>query len=110
MKKAKQQKVNKIFKAIADANRREIFHLLVVAGTAFSISQISEKFDISRQGVTKHVKLLEDAGLVKIEAKGRERFCIANPKQLQHVKDWIAFYDKFWDGKLKDLGDFLDNN
>lgn len=108
MSKSKQRAVNKIFKAIADANRREIFHLLVVAGTAFSITQISEKFEISRQGVTKHVKLLEDAGLVNIEAKGRERFCTANPKQLQVVKDWLAYYDKFWNDKLTDLGDFLD--
>ncbi len=108
MSKLKQHTVNKIFKAIADVNRREIFHLLVVAGTALSITQLSDKFEISRQGVTKHIKLLEDAGLVKIEAKGRERFCLANPKQLQHVKDWLAYYDKFWDAKLSDLGRFLD--
>lgn len=100
--------VNKIFKAIADANRREIFHMLVVAGTALSITQLSEKFEISRQGVTKHVKLLEEAGLVNIESKGRERFCKANPKQLEVVKEWIAFYDKFWDDKLSNLGKFLD--
>lgn len=100
--------VNKIFKAIADANRREIFHMLVIAGTALSITQLSEKFDISRQGVTKHVKLLEDAGLIKIEAKGRERFCKADPKQLKPIKEWIAFYDKFWDDKLSSLGKFLD--
>ncbi len=108
MKKSKQHTVNKIFKAIADANRREIFHVLVMAGTAMSMTQISEQFDISRQGVTKHIKMLEDAGLVKTRAKGRERFCIAYPQQLQQVKDWIAFYDKFWDTKLDDLGKFLD--
>ena len=100
--------VNKIFKAIADANRREIFRVLVVAGTALSMTQIADQFDISRQGVTKHIKLLEDAGLVDIETKGRERYCIANPKQLQHIKDWVAFYDKFWDKKLDVLGKFLD--
>lgn len=107
---SKQHTVDKIFKAIADAKRREIFHVLVVAGTAMSMTQISQQFDISRQGVTKHIKLLEDAGLLKIETKGRERFCIAFPQKLKEVKDWIAFYDKFWDDKLKNLGKFLDSN
>lgn len=105
---SKQHTVNKIFKAIADSNRRDIFHMLVLAGTAMSMTQISGQFNISRQGVTKHIKLLEDAGLVKIESKGRERYCLANPKQLKKVKDWIAFYDKFWDDKLGSLGDYLD--
>lgn len=108
MKQLKQHTADKVFKAIADANRRQIFHLLVVAGAAMSMTQIAEKFDISRQGVTKHIKMLEDAGLVETEAKGRERFCIAQPKQLKAVKDWLAFYDKFWDNKLGDLGKFLD--
>lgn len=107
---SKQHTVNKVFKAIADAKRREIFHVLVIAGTAMSLTQISDQFNISRQGVTKHIKLLEDAGLLKIETKGRERFCMANPKQLQEVRDWIAYYDQFWDDKLKNLGDFLDKD
>lgn len=110
MKKSKQHTADKIFKAIADANRRQIFHVLVVAGAAMSMTQIADQFEMSRQGVTKHVKLLEDAGLVKTQTKGRERFCVAYPKQLKEVKDWLAFYDKFWDTKLSDLEQFLQGN
>lgn len=105
---SKQHTVDKIFKAIADTKRREIFHVLAVAGVAMSLTQISQQFDISRQGVTKHIKLLEDAGLLSIETEGRERYCMAHPKKLKEVKDWIAFYDKYWDDKLASLGKFLD--
>jgi DNA-binding transcriptional ArsR family regulator len=104
---SKKNTVDKIFKAVADPTRREIFHVLMVASAAMSLTQISDQFDISRQGVTKHVMLLEEAGLVKIKNQGRERFCEANPTPLQEIKDWLTVYDKFWDDKLKNLDDFL---
>jgi len=103
-----QDKITKLFKAIADPTRRDIFHALVLASTALSITQISTQFSMSRQGVTKHIKTLEDAGLVKINAQGRERFCNANPKQLQEVNKWIKFYEQFWDDSLQNLGGYLD--
>ena len=99
---------NRIFKAIADPTRREIFHLLVI-GSALSISQLSTEFAISRQGVTKHLKVLEDAEMVKIESQGRERYCYASLEALTEIKNWLATYDKFWDDKLKALGDHLDS-
>ncbi|MDU8885014.1 metalloregulator ArsR/SmtB family transcription factor [Yeosuana sp. MJ-SS3] len=105
-----QDKITKIFKAIADPTRREIFHALVLASTALSITQISSQFDMSRQGLTKHIKTLEEAGLVYIGSKGRERFCNANPKQLQEVNKWIKFYEQFWDDKLDNLDRFLNDS
>ena len=81
----KKERINSIFKAIADPTRREIFHLLMLASTALSLSQIAEQFDMSRQGITKHVKLLEEAGLIKTIERGRERFCEPNPTPLSKV-------------------------
>lgn len=104
-----QDKITKLFKAIADPTRRDIFHALVFATSALSITQISNQFDISRQGITKHIKTLEDAGLVYIETQGRERFCNANPKELKEVNKWLKFYEQFWDDKLENLGNYLDN-
>jgi len=104
-----QDKITKLFKAIADPTRRDIFHALVLASTALSITQISTQFDMSRQGVTKHIKTLEEAGLVYINAQGRERFCNANPKQLQEVNKWVKFYEQFWDDSLQKLSDYLDD-
>jgi len=103
-----QDRITKLFKAIADPTRREIFHALVLATSALSITQISNQFEISRQGVTKHIKTLEDAGLVYIDSQGRERFCNANAKPLIEVNKWLKFYEQFWDDSLQNLGDYLD--
>jgi len=105
-----QDKITSVLKAIADPTRREIFHALVVAPTALPITQIAGQFDISRQGVTKHIKTLEDAGLVQIKSEGRERFCFANAKPLQEVNQWLKFYERFWDDALGNLGTYLDTN
>ena len=105
-----QDKITKLFKAIADPTRRDIFHALVIATSALSITQISNQFDMTRQGVTKHIKTLEEAGLVHIDTQGRERFCYANAKALQEVNKWIQFYSQFWDDSLQNLGDYLDGS
>ncbi|WP_353780073.1 metalloregulator ArsR/SmtB family transcription factor [Winogradskyella sp. 3972H.M.0a.05] len=102
-----QDRVTKLFKAIADPTRREIFHALVVASTALSITQIASDFAMTRQGVTKHIKTLEDAGLIYINNVGRERFCNADPKPLKEVDKWLQSYSKFWDDKLDNLEKFL---
>jgi len=103
-----QDKITRILKAVADPTRREIFHALVVAATALPITQIANQFDISRQGVTKHIKTLEDAGLVRIKSEGRERFCFADTKPLKEVNHWLKFYEQFWSDALGNLGTYLD--
>ncbi len=105
----KQEKINKIFKAIADPTRREILHALVVASVAMPITELSAKFDISRQGVTKHIKILQDAELIEIKKQGRESIVYPNPKPLKQISDWLKFYENFWDDKLKGLVNYLDN-
>ncbi len=105
-----QDKITRILKAIADPTRREIFHALILASTALPITQISNQFDISRQGITKHLKTLEKAGLVQISSKGRERFCYADPVPLQEVNKWLKFYEKFWDDAIGNLDSYLGHN
>lgn len=103
-----QDKITQLFKAIADPTRREIFHALVIASSALSITQISNQFEMSRQGVTKHIKTLEDAGLIHLNSKGRERFCYANAKPLKELNKWLKFYEQFWDDSLDNLEQYLD--
>ncbi|OUR98327.1 transcriptional regulator [Flavobacteriales bacterium 33_180_T64] len=105
-----QDKITQLFKAIAEPKRRDIFHALVIATSALSITQISNQFEISRQGVTKHIKTLEDAGLVYIDTKGRERFCSANAKPLKELNKWMAFYEQFWDDSLDHLDTYLNTS
>ncbi|MEM9076331.1 MAG: metalloregulator ArsR/SmtB family transcription factor [Bacteroidota bacterium] len=102
-------KITTLLKAIADPTRREIFHVLVVAATAMPITQISAQFQMSRQGVTKHLKTLEEAGLVQIQTKGRERYCFADPNPLREVNQWLKFYERFWDDALQNLDSYLDD-
>ncbi|WP_242117180.1 ArsR/SmtB family transcription factor [Aestuariivivens sediminicola] len=104
-----QDKITKLFKAISDPTRRDIFHALVIATSALSISQISNQFDMTRQGVTKHIKTLEEAGLLKIQIQGRERFCLAKPGELEAINKWLKFYEQFWDNHLDRLADYLDH-
>ena len=103
-----QDEITKLFKAIADPTRRDIFHALVITTSALSITQISNKFEMSRQGVTKHIKILNDAGLVQMEEQGRNRFCYADPKPLKEVNEWMQFYSQFWDDSLDKLEGYLD--
>ncbi|MEO0573422.1 MAG: metalloregulator ArsR/SmtB family transcription factor [Bacteroidota bacterium] len=104
-----QDSVTGILKAMADPTRRQIFHALILGTTALPITQISNQFDISRQGVTKHLKILEDAGLIEIEKRGRERYCQADANPLKLISEWVVFYEKFWDNSLRNLDAYLDS-
>ena len=101
--------ITRVLKAIADPTRRELFHALVLAATALPITQLATQFTMSRQGITKHLRVLEDAGLIAIQTVGRERYCSAQPQELATVKKWLSFYDTFWDTAIQDLGNYLDN-
>jgi len=100
--------VTRVLKAIADPTRRQIFHALIIGSAALPITSISNQFEISRQGITKHLKVLEEAGLVKIEGRGRERYCTADANPLKGINAWVNFYEKFWDDSLRNLDSFLD--
>lgn len=81
-----------VFKALADDTRRKIFNMLM-AKQGLTINAIAQNFDISRQGVTKHLKLLASSGLVDIKPQGREKICYPNTSALKRVKNWIDQYD-----------------
>lgn len=103
-------KIAIFFKALADPSRLRIFHSLMIISSSLSISQIGIDFNMTRQGVTKHIKILEQANLISISSVGRERFCKAEPNKLKEIKQWLEFYDKFWDSSLSNLGDYLDSS
>lgn len=87
-----------VFQAIADPTRREIIDLL--ADKSLPVNDVAANFDISRPAVSKHIKILNECGLVVIRKKGRKRFCRADPRKLQEVAEWTARYRKFWSEKL----------
>lgn len=96
-----------IFQAIADPTRRSIIHL--ISSKPENLTVISENFDMSRQAVTLHIKILEECGLITIKQHGRERYCELKPEKLKEVDEWISYYRTFWTKKFASLKTFIDN-
>lgn len=94
-----------VFQAIADPTRREIIG--VIARGSLNLNSVAETFDISRQAVSKHIKILTECGLITIKQRGRERYCEAKLEKLNEVSAWVEQYRKFWTGKLDALENFL---
>ncbi len=97
-----------VFQAIADPTRREILSLLT--NKDLKLNDVAEKFKISRPAVSKHIKILNECGLIKINQQGRERYCKINPEPLKQVYNWVQYFDQFWDNKLNSLKSFLEKN
>ena len=94
-----------IFQAIADPTRRAIISLLVLQ--AMTPNAVAEKFDSTRQTVSKHIKVLQECGLVTSEQKGREIYYQIHPKKLKEVADWIEPFQKMWDERLDNFENYL---
>jgi DNA-binding transcriptional ArsR family regulator len=94
------------FQAIADPSRRHILNLLTSG--KLSISALAENFEMSRPAVSKHIKMLYNAGFIAIEEKGRERYCRLNQQGFIDLQNWINYYDYFWHNKMNKLGSLLD--
>lgn len=90
-----------VFQAIADPTRREIIDLL--AGRSMPVNDVAEQFEMSRPAVSKHIKILNECGLVVIRKEGRKRYCRADTAKLQEVIEWAYRYRKFWNEKLDAL-------
>jgi DNA-binding transcriptional ArsR family regulator len=98
---------NEVFHAIADSNRRRLLDLLAVGDSP--AQELAGRFDISFAAVSQHLKVLLEAGLVTRRAQGRQRIYSLAPRKLKAVDEWTASYRRFWDSRLKRLGDFLDS-
>ena len=94
-----------VFQAIADPTRRGIIEVL--STNQLTVNAVAEQFDISRQAVSKHVRILTECGLVVIRVKGRERVCELRPAVLAEVAAWIEHYRMFWNQKLDALDTHL---
>jgi len=94
-----------VFQAIADPTRREIISL--IANKSLNFNAIAENFDMARQSVSLHIKILEECGLIEVEKQGRERYCIGRLNKLHEVSQWLDQYRRFWKEKVSDLDDYL---
>lgn len=94
-----------IFQAIADPTRRAI--LTLIAMQALTPNAMAEKFDMSRQAVSKHIKVLQECNLIKPEQAGREIYYHFNPEKMQELDHWLAQFRKTWETQFNQLDKVL---
>ena len=94
-----------VFQAIADPTRRAILSLIALQ--AMTPNALAEKFDSSRQAVSKHIRILAECRLVKKEQSGREIYYHFNPKKLKEVDKWLEQFRAMWENKFNQLDDVL---
>ena len=99
--------VDRIFRALADATRRDIMRR-TLSGPA-SVSTLASDYDMSFAAVQKHVSVLEGAGLVNKEKKGRERLVRGNPEMLARARHLLDEYEQIWRGRIARLDALLDD-
>ena len=93
------------FAAVADPTRRAILDALT-AGEA-SVTQLAEPFDVSLQAVSKHVGVLDAAGLLEREKRGRVQWCRLTAAPMREADAWLGGYRAFWEAQLDALDDHL---
>lgn len=97
--------VDRIFRALADATRRDIVRRTL--GAEESVSRLAAEYDMSFAAVQKHVAVLEKAGLVTKEARGRERFVRGDPAAIQRAQRLLDSYEQLWRSRISRLDDLL---
>ena len=96
-----------IFQAIADPTRRAIISYII--STPMTPNTLADQFDISRQAVSKHIRILDECGLIFVTQIGRERYYQVTPKKLKPVADWIEPFHQMWEDRYQNLDNVLKN-
>ena len=98
--------LDRTFAALADPTRRAI--LARLTGGQASVGELAAPFDMSLPAVSKHLKVLEGAGLIERRRDGRTHYCRVNAAPLRDADEWLARYRAFWEGSLDSLAQFLE--
>jgi DNA-binding transcriptional ArsR family regulator len=94
-----------VFHALADPTRRAMVHQLASGGR--TVSELAMPYAMSLAAASKHVKVLEGAGLIRREIEGRVHRCSLERQPLVQALSWLRTYTTFWDERLDALGDLL---
>lgn len=90
-----------VFHALADSTRRSMLRRL--ARSELGVSELAEPFAMSLAGASKHIRVLERAGLVRRRVRGRRHLCSLEAARLAEAHRWIAYYERFWSRNLDTL-------
>src|SRR5215471_11963793 len=97
--------LDRIFSALADPTRRAILRALTARPA--TINEIARPFPFSLHAISKHVMVLERAGLLRREIRGREHYCWIEPRPLREADTWLQQYRHFWELRLEALQQYL---
>lgn len=105
MVKYSEEQINQLFHSLSDPTRREIIRL--VARKDRNATELADSFNMSFPAVSKHLKVLEQAGFISRQVDGRIHRFKFNEKAMKAAYKWIKFYERFWLGQLDQLDQFL---
>jgi DNA-binding transcriptional ArsR family regulator len=94
-----------VFHALGDATRRRMLRELAVGER--TVTELAQPFAMSLAAASKHIKALENAGLLRREVRGRTHVCRLDPGPLANVYEWLSFYERFWSERLDVLEQLL---
>jgi DNA-binding transcriptional ArsR family regulator len=94
-----------VFQAIADPVRREIIDIL--SKNEFTVNEVAEQFDVSRQAISKQLKILDECNLVSVKKLGRERYYSIEPESLIPAFMWIEQYKIQWEERIDSFEQYL---
>jgi DNA-binding transcriptional ArsR family regulator len=97
--------LDSVFAALADPTRRAI--VMRLAQGEASVSELAAPFDVSLPAVTKHLAVLDRAGLLDHHKEGRVRYCRLRAAPMRIADDWLSSYRMFWERRLDSLADHL---
>ena len=100
------QVLDGIFRALGDRTRRDMLHRL--SGGERTITELADPCDMSFAAASKHVRVLERAGLVRRTVRGRTHYCRLEARPLARAQAWLTFYQRFWNERLDALGAVLE--
>lgn len=99
------QQMNAVFHALGAPTRRQM--LFDLSEGERTVSQLAEPFAISLAAASKHIKVLESAGLIRREIRWRTHYCHLDPAPLASAYEWLGFYARFWNERLDVLENLL---
>jgi DNA-binding transcriptional ArsR family regulator len=94
--------LDRLFRALADRTRRDIVARLL-AGEQASVTSLGERYDMSFAAVQKHIAMLEEAGLVSKESRGRERIVRGNPERIRTARALLLQLEQLWHSRFSQL-------
>ena len=94
-----------VFQAIADPTRRDI--ISIIANKAMTSNDVAESFKVSRQAISKHIRILNECGLLTVDYRGRKRCYSLQPEKLEQIADWIEPFRTMWQSKFNTLDDII---